>query len=87
MERVHPTISAGQKVLRTSKDIPDSQGEKGNESRWVTCRQCGWPCDPDLTSDGTGWGNDAKKLTTGTTRYEPDETNPGCPLCHSSSWR
>ncbi len=50
----HPTESGGRKAFR-GKDKHDSAGVKGNESRWVYCRHCGFPIDTEVHQRGE-WG-------------------------------
>jgi hypothetical protein len=79
------------------KDMPDWRGIKGDESRYVRCRFCGFPCDRDrdlIIRDGSFAGKGVSygaqqsgTYTVGgvsvTDYYYDAEAQGGCPNCHS----
>jgi len=91
---VHPTSTGGKKVFR-GKDKQDRAGVKGNESRWVRCRHCGFAVDTERHPRGEqGVENSISSTTssythpiTGETLYYGDPTvSAGCPLCGSRDY-
>ena len=62
----HPSPSGGRRVFK-GKDLPDNKGVKGNESRWVFCRHCGFPVDTEVHPRGE-WG-DPNSFTYTTASY------------------
>lgn len=92
---VHPTQTGGNKPFR-GKDKEDRSGVKGNESRWVYCRQCGFPVDTerhprgergqenDISFTTSSYTDSATGLTTLYTGYPT--VNSGCPLCGSKDY-
>lgn len=93
---IYPTPHTGSRLR--AKDVKDWHGVKGDESRLVRCRHCGWICDPDRDQqirDGSfaGKGIDygaqqSATITypsgkTETIYYYDRSTNGGCPNCGS----
>lgn len=62
-KNVHPSPTGGKKTFR-GKDKQDWAGVKGNESRWVYCRHCGFPIDTEQFPRGDeGVENDISYTT------------------------
>ena len=83
MEQVHP--KKGGKFV--GKDLPGTDGIKGNESRFVRCRFCGSINNTEKRSKGDGWGGNITHTDTGataTTLYYPTVGGAGCWFCGSS---
>ena len=74
-KNIHPTRTAGGKV-------------SGEEDNFIRCKQCGFILDRNLTSPGSGYGNEtSSSITTiagGTANAKDPTVGPGCPLCGSS---
>jgi len=85
----HPTVTGGKRVFR-GEDKKGKTGVKGNESRWVYCRHCGFPVDTERHPRGDG--NDTSYTTSsysykGETLYYGDPTvHSGCPFCGSKDY-
>jgi hypothetical protein len=92
---LYPTPHTGARLRATDKK--DWMGVKGDESRFVRCRFCGWICDRDrdlIVKDGSfagrGTAYGAQKSATYTVGgvsvtdyyYEPS-IQGGCPCCGS----
>ena len=70
------------------RDLPDTEGTKGNESRFVRCRFCGAINDTELRDKGDGWGGNISKANTGataTTLHYDVVGGAGCWSCGSSN--
>ena len=98
--KIYPTPHTGG-ILR-ARDKKDWRGVKGDESRLVRCRFCGWICDPDRDLEvkdgsfaGRGVSHGAAKTTdsykvgnkTVTDTYYEPVTMGGCPNCGSYLYR
>lgn len=87
-KNVHPTQSAGRKFEGT--DLPPAENNDGRESKYVRCKQCGFICNRDRDSKGSGRGNEAvASITTdagGTANAKNPSVSGGCPLCGSSEY-
>lgn len=87
-ENVHPGPQAGRKF--EGKDLPSYAGSSGKESRFIRCKQCGFPFDPSQHPPGSGWGNDETEAITtdagGTANARDPISTAGCPFCSSSDY-
>ena len=87
-KNVHPTPSAGRSFRGV--DIPPSGSNDGRESKYVRCKQCGFICNRDRISIGSGWGNETTTpITTiagGTANAVDPTVTAGCPFCGSSEF-
>ena len=86
-----------------AKDVKNWMGVKGDESRLVRCKFCGFICDPDKDSEardgsfvgkGIDYGSQQsstltvnKGRTTETIYYYEPSINSGCPFCGSLLFR
>lgn len=100
-QRLYPKPHTGSKLR--AKDVKDRMGIKGDESRLVRCRFCGWICDPDREQEakngsfvgkGIDYGSQQtstltlnKGRTTETIYYYEPEIVSGCPCCGSLLYR
>lgn len=77
-----------------AKDLPDQPGIKGNESRRVYCRFCGFPCDTERDSlvddrndlNGNTAAVKSYVLHGKTFSYAEVTSRSGCPLCGSRNY-
>ena len=88
---LHPTPSAGRKHI--GEDLPAWLDNDGLESKYIRCKQCGFPIDATRHSKGSGYGNESVSTSsythpiTGATQYYGDPTvTGGCPLCGASEY-
>lgn len=82
---VHPRRSATFK----GKDLPDSNGVRGNESRFVRCIHCLTINDTEKRPKGDGWGGNIGKTDSGATAtklYKDVVSGAGCWFCGSSNY-
>ena len=95
-ETVHPSPTARKGSTR-GKDLPDDGGTKGNESRFVFCRHCGWRVDQDenpkpeeLVENPISYATDSytHPHDSSVTVYTGDPTvgGPCCPFCGSRDY-
>ena len=100
-QNIYPSPHTGPRLR--AKDVKDWMGVKGDESRLVRCRFCGWICDPDRDQEardgsfigkGIDYGSQQtstltlnKGRTTETIYYYEVEVNSGCPSCGSMLYR
>ena len=73
---VHPTNTANNSPI--------------SEEGWVSCKQCGFLINTNVTSPGSGWGNETTSSITpiagGTANAKDPDVGPGCPLCGTSEY-
>lgn len=89
---VHPTQTAGKKF--EGKDLPPYAGLDGLESKYKSCKQCGFIFDTTKHGEGDGWGGNESATSTsqthpitGSTLYYADPTiGAGCPFCGASNY-
>ena len=85
---VFPTIHPRRNTKFDGEDLPDYEGTKGDESRFVRCRYCGAINDTEIRSRGDGWGGNISKKDSGataTTLYYDVVGGAGCWACGSSN--
>ena len=87
---VHPTPTAGRDASVGGRDLRNSRGKRGDESRWIHCRQCGWDIDMQSTQRGSPYGNikhiDISSYATGVQAPNEPLVTIGCAFCGSSEF-
>ena len=88
-KNMHPTPTAGRK-LRSQDLSGPGLVNRGDESRRVSCKQCGFSgCDTarDIPHVSEGYDNTPTEIETtdGNTLTVPSK-RPGCPMCGSSEY-
>lgn len=88
-KNLHPAAAAGRKL--NGKDLPPYLDSDGKESKFIRCKQCGFPFDKTKHSKGSGYGNlsfitvtDGGGSVAANTKDEV--VNGGCPLCGASGY-
>jgi hypothetical protein len=99
--RIYPQPHTGPRLR--ARDVKNWFGVKGDETRLVRCKFCGFICDPDRDSEardgsfvgkGISYGSQQtstltlnKGRTTETIQYYEPEMVGGCPNCGSFLYR
>ena len=86
---LHPTPTAGRRQRGIDVDRGDMK-TRGNESRFVSCRQCGFSgCDTerDKLYQFTGYGSTPlETVTVGSSEVTIPARGIGCPMCGSEAY-
>jgi len=90
---LHPSPTGGDQTFQ-GMDLPDAGGTKGNESRFVRCRWCGFICDlerdsleDDLNELNGNKATETSYTISGVTHWYGNLSNvSGCPLCGSRNY-
>ena len=56
-KKVHPIQTGGRARGIGGVDLPPWGGSDGEESKFVKCKQCGFPVNRKRNPPGSGWGN------------------------------